>query len=195
VQATGFSSLSTCARLSRPRRRLPDPAAQIPGQLITRHRDLLSLWEVELLQATGWREDLPVAVLDPSWLRLQRIAVGRLASFLPPDGREAAPELVRFRQLRQSGLDEWSAQLQCWQEFGCDAFQQAQQRFWQSQEQGTGGWTLDCYLNFLSRYRRSLMPGSARRLPLLLLARQGRGEQHQLIWLAPASEPIGHTCE
>jgi hypothetical protein len=186
--------LSSCVRLSRSRRRPPDPATRIPGQLIGRHRELLGLWEGELLEAPDWQANLPVAVLDPCWLRLQRVSVGQLATHLPPDGREAAPELVRFRQLRQAGLDEWSAQLQCWQEFGCDAFQQAQQRFWQSQEDGTGGWTLDRYLNFLSCYRESLRPGSVRRLPLLLLARQRWGEQHQLIWLASGRGSIGHTC-
>lgn len=167
---------------------------RIPGQLSGRHREQLGLWQMELLRAADWRDDLPVAVLESCWLRLQRVAVGELSRFLPPDSRESAPELVRFRQLRQSGLDEWSAQLQCWQEFGSEAFQQAQQRFWQSQEEATGGWTLDRYLNLLSCYRLSLQPGSVRRLPLLVLARQGCPEPHQLIWLGRESAPIGHTC-
>ncbi len=124
-----------------------------------------------------------MAVLEPCWLRLRRVAVERLASHLPPDGSEAAPELVRFRELRQTGLDDWSAQQQCWQEFGSTAFQQAQHRFWQCQEQGNHGWTLGRYLEFLHTYRRSFRAGGVRRLPLVLLARQGSDEPHGLFWL------------
>lgn len=136
-----------------------------------------------MLAAPGWDGELPVAVLEPCWLRLQRVAVERLAALLPPDGSEAAPELVRYRQLRQSGLDDWSAQQRCWHDFGSEAFQQAQQRFWRCQEQGNHGWTLGRYLSLIRDYRSSLEPGGTRRLPLLLLASPDTDEDHALFWL------------
>ena len=177
--------LAPSSPLSRTRPTGPEPRSSLSQRLTARHQELLRQWGEELVQAPGWRGDLPVAVLEPCWLRLRRVAVEDLASQLPPDGSEAAPELVRFRQLRQSGLDEWSAQQQCWQEFGSAAFQQAQRRFWQRQDQGNHDWTLARYLELIEIYRRRLSPGGVRRLPLLVLARQGSEEPHALFWLAP----------
>ena len=171
--------------LSRTRPTDPEPRSSLSQRLTARHQALLHQWGQELLQAPGWRGELPVAVLEPCWLRLRRVAVQDLANQLPPDGSEAAPELVRFRQLRQAGLDDWSAQQQCWQEFGCAAFQQAQRRFWTSQDQGNHGWTLARYLDLIETYRRGLGPDGVRRLPLLVLARQGSAEHHALFWLPP----------
>lgn len=163
-------------------------------RLTPRQREQLTQWLCQLEQAQHWSGDLPVALLEPCWLRLRRVPVERLAAHLPPDGSDAAPELVRYRQLRQGGLDDWSAQLQCWQEFGSEAFQQAQRLFWRRQEQGNHGWTLGHYLALLEDYRRSLRPGSQRQLPLLVLAHPESDEPHQLIWLPAGSGPIGHTC-
>ncbi len=170
------------------------PGADLEQRLTPRQRRLLVAWSDQLQQAPGWSGDLPVAVLEPCWLRLRRVAVERLAAVLPPDGSEAAPELVRFRALRRAGFDDWSAQQRCWQEFGCSAFQQAQRRLWRSLEQGNHNWTLARYLVLLEDYRRQLAPGRPRRLPLLLLARQGSADQHLLFWLPTPWAPIGHTC-
>lgn len=186
--------MTASPRLSRSRPAPLDPGSGTNLRLTDRQRQQLRQWSLELAEAPRWSGDLPVALLEPSWLRLERVRVERLAGLLPPDGSEAAPELVRYRQLCQVGLDDWSAQLQCWQEFGSDAFQQAQRRLWQRQEQGNQGWTLSCYLALLERYRRSLGPGRERQLPLLVLAPPGREAQHQLIWWPANREPIGHTC-
>lgn len=159
-----------------------------------RQQTQLDLWCSQLEQAPQWCGNLPVALLEPCWLRLRRVPVERLAVQLPPDGSEAAPELVRYRELRRAGLDDWSAQLQCWQDFGSAAFQQAQCRFWECQEQGNHGWTLGHYLSLVEDYRSSLQPGGLRRLPLLVLAHPGSDEQHQLFWLSGRRGPIGHTC-
>lgn len=180
--------------LSRTRPAAPEPEASLSQRLTPRQQALLGAWLAELVEAPRWDGQLPVALLEPCWLRLRRVAVERLAGLLPPDGSEAAPELVRFRQLREAGLDDWNAQQQCWQEFGCAAFQQAQRRFWERQEQGNHGWTLGRYLTLLEDYRRSLEPGGIRRLPLLVLAREGSNEAHGLVWLPARRGPIGHTC-
>ena len=191
--------MTASPRLSRSRRSRSRPVPRDPDsalslRLTQRQLEQLALWGTQLAQAQQWRGDLPVALLEPSWLRLRRVPVERLAGQLPPDGSEAAPELVRYRQLRQAGLDDWSAQLQCWQEFGSADFQQAQRHFWQRQEQGNHGWTLGHYLALLQAYRRSLLPGRERQLPLLVLAHRGSDEQHRLFWLPTSREPIGHTC-
>jgi hypothetical protein len=147
----------------------------------------LRQWQGEVASAGGWSGDLPVALLEPSWLRLRRLPVQRLATELPPDGSEEAPELVRYRQLRAAGLDDWSVQLQCWQEFGSEAFQRAQHLYWERQDRGNHGWTLDRYLALLAEYRRSLAAGGPRRLPLLVLAPPDGPEDHQLMWLPGAA--------
>lgn len=185
------------APVSASRRRIrPRPLAGEPAglRLTDRQQQQLSLWSAELNAAASWHGELPVALLESCWLRLRRVPVQQLAAALPPDGSESAPELVRYRELCQSGLDSWSAQLQCWQDFGSGAFQQAQQRFWQHQERGNHGWTLSRYLGLVERYRRSLGPGGRRELPLLRLARQGSEDAHQLFWLPAGRGPIGHTC-
>lgn len=163
-------------------------------RLTDRQQKQLSLWSAELGAAPGWHGELPVALLECCWLRLRRVPVQQLAAVLPPDGSESAPELVRYRELCQSGLDSWTAQLQCWQDFGSGAFQQAQQRFWQQQDRGNHGWTLSRYLGLLERYRLSLGPKGRRELPLLRLARQESEDTHQLFWLPAGRGPIGHTC-
>ena len=147
----------------------------------------LQQWQGQVARAEGWSGDLPVALLEPSWLRLRRLPVQRLAAELPPDGSEEAPELVRYRQLRTAGLDDWSVQLQCWQEFGSEAFQRAQRLYWERQDRGNHGWTLGRYLALLAEYRRSLANAGPRRLPLLVLAPPDSPENHQLVWLPAAA--------
>jgi hypothetical protein len=181
---------ASCRRI-RPRPLAGEPASL---RLTDRQQRQLSLWSSELEAATGWHGELPVALLESCWLRLRRVPVQRLAAALPPDGSASAPELVRYRELCQGGLDSWTAQLQCWQDFGSEAFQQAQLRFWQQQERGNHGWTLGRYLGLVERYRHGLAPEGRRELPLLRLARQGSEDAHQLFWLPAGRGPIGHTC-
>jgi hypothetical protein len=182
--------LTGTPRLSRSR---PGPPGALAA-LTDGQRAQLAQWQRLLEAPCRWSGSLPVAVLERCWLRLRCVPVERLARVLPPDGSEAAPELVRFRELRQGGLDDWSAQLQCWQEFGSAAVQQAQRRLWHSHELGHHGWTLGRYLALLERYRSAMAPGGRRELPLLVLAREGSREEHQLFWLPGQGAPIRHTC-
>jgi hypothetical protein len=154
----------------------------------------LRAWQEVLEQAPGWSGELPVAVLERCWLRLQAVPVAALSRHLPPDASGEAPELVRYRERLSEGEDPWLAQLHCWEEFGQQACQQAQRTYWRQQESSPGGWTLSHYLALLSRYRRQVERGGPRSLPLLLTARATGREGHRLLWLGPSCQSMRHTC-
>ena len=84
-------------------------------------RQRLGLSEIfdEVRLASGWSWQLPVLLQERSWLRLMRINLRDLSRHLPPDGREDAPELSRFRALLQQGVDRYKQQC-CWAEFGME---------------------------------------------------------------------------
>ena len=136
-------------------------------------------------QQTRWNGALPVLLLDRCWLQLQRLDVEDLARALPPDSSGDAPELVRFRELRQQGIEHLEAQEHCWQEFGRHSCSIALRRFWDAQEQGNHGWTLSAYLHLLERYRHLLEAEGPTPIPLLVLARRSSGEHHRLHWCWP----------
>ncbi|MCT0198360.1 hypothetical protein KQ313_01485 [Synechococcus sp. CS-1325] len=146
------------------------------GLLLAEH------WQRQQGQS-GWHGQLPVLLLNRCWLRLELIGVAELARRLPPDSTAEAPELARFRALRQAGLEAGLAESLCWQEFGQEACQSAQRRFWQARERGNQGWTLAAYLAFLAQYRAAFERPGPRPLPLLVLARAQEGEPHRLHWL------------
>jgi hypothetical protein len=142
----------------------------------------------ELRRSGAWHGGLPVLLLERCWLRLSRVAVADLASHLPPDCSQEAPELRRYRELLAAGLTAWQAERLCWEDFGPEACRQALRNFWAAQERGTRGWTLETYLDLLREYRRRFERDGARPLPLLVLARPesgSRGEDHRLLWLEP----------
>ena len=136
-------------------------------------------------QEAHWHADLPVLILERCWLRLQSVSVADLAGVRPPDSSAEAPELVRFRELRQQGLDHLEAEEVCWQEFGRLDCSQALRRFWEAQERGNHGWTFSAYLHLLERYRQQLLAEGPTPIPLLVLARQGSAEHHRLQWCWP----------
>ncbi len=139
-----------------------------------------------LLEQQGhasWHGGVPVLVLDRCWLRLRVTPVEHLARLLPPDSTAEAPELVRFRELRQQGFSEGAAQARCWEEFGPAACQLALHRHWQALEGPHHGWTLAAYLAFLRTYRELFAAGQERPLPLVVLGRRGSKEPHRIHWL------------
>jgi hypothetical protein len=161
---------------------------------------------LDQLQASSvWHGGLPVLLLERCWLRLTPVPVEQLAQRLPPDSSRDAPELVQFRWLLGQGHSPSTAEQLCWLEFGPEACRQAQRRFWQAQEQGNQGWSLERYLDLLRQYRQrfdqAIGAAGQRQLPLLVLARSGDappGSVHDLVWLrAGASDlirPMRHTC-
>jgi len=145
-------------------------------------------------QQNRWHGALPVLLLDRCWLQLQQVGVENLTRALPPDCTGDAPELVRFREWRQQGIEHLQAQELCWQEFGRQNCSLALRRFWTAQERGHHGWTLSAYLQLLERYRQLLEADGPTPIPLLVLARQGSPEHHRLHWCWPRTPAIGHTC-
>ena len=160
-------------------------------------------WQ-ELQQQDRWGESLPVLLLERCWLRLTVESLTGLARRLPPDATGEAPELVRYQELLGQGLGSWEAQHRCWEEFGAEACREAQRRFWRARDQGNRGWTLERYLALRAEYRQRWRQERPRRLPLLVLAREGaegeasREAEHHLLWLCPAADeperPMRHTC-
>ena len=150
-------------------------------------------WQSELAQATNWTGSLPVALLDRCWLRLWAVPVQNLAYELPPDASAEAPELTFYRDLTRSGLGSWQAELLCRRDFGNEAWQQALRHHWRQLEEHPHQWTLNRYLALLSHYR-SQFPGQERQLPLLVLARPGSRDPHQVLWLQGSRQSMRHTC-
>lgn len=152
---------------------------------------LLVLQEVN--NAAGWSFELPVLLRDRAWLRLSRIPLQQLHRLLPPDGREEAPELIRYRSLLKRGLEPLIAQEQCWHEFGMADCQRAQKAFWKSREHSNHGWTAERYRRLISGYRVRI----ERRIttvPMLVLARQNSDEHHELVWVSESTPVMRHTC-
>ncbi len=153
-------------------------------------------WD-QVRAASSWQGRLPVLLLDRCWLRLEVVPLDGLARRLPPDPSAEAPELVRYRELCAGGLDPWTAQIQCWEEFGALSCQQALRQHWEQQDRATAGWTLASYLHLRRRYRQGLLGGDPR-LPLLVLPRHGGNEAMRLLWLQPpfviARRTMRHTC-
>lgn len=157
-------------------------ASGLFSALTTRQRLQLEQHLGDLQGPISWHGDLPVALFDRCWLRLEIVALKHLANRLPPDATADAPELVRYRQLLTDGMPALAAQEQCWHDFGLEACQQAQSRFWRRQDLGNQGWTLQSYLNLLKTYRQRLTRANQRALPVLILARTDSAEAHQLTW-------------
>jgi hypothetical protein len=167
-----------------PQRLRPSRPPGLP-QFTGRQLDQLNQWHQLLRASHHWHGQLPVVLLDRCWLQLRPIPVAELAKVLPPDSSADAPELVRYRELIAAGEPSWAAQMQCWQDFGQAACQQALQRFWEQQERGNHNWTLTTYLQLVETYREPWRSGQVRRLPLLVVARANQTESHSLHWLDP----------
>lgn len=136
--------------------------------------------------AAEWTWDFPVLLRDRCWLRLDRIPLRQLQTVLPPDAREEAPELMHYRRLLADGLSPLVAQQVCWHDFGMEDCQRALHGFWQSQECHHHGWTASRYRQLVGAYRERFERG-VMSVPMLVLARTGSGETHQLHWISDLS--------
>ena len=145
---------------------------------------LLGLNDVllDVRKADCWSWELPVLVRDRCWLRLDRIALSDLTRYLPPDGRDEAPELTHYRLLMAEGVDPLLAQQTCWQEFGMEDCQRALLAYWQSSAQTNHGWTASRYRQLVSRYR-TRVERDITTVPMLVLARRESEEHHQIHWI------------
>ena len=125
-------------------------------------------WEI-LLGSPSWDGDLPVPVLDRSWLQLDILSIDALLGRFPVDSSAHAPELVRFQSLLEQGMPADEAEQLCWQDFGPEACHRALRRFWQEQQQPSCLWSLEDYLTLIEHYRRTLHSGKPE-LPLVVAA-------------------------
>ena len=130
----------------------------------------------------SWSWSLPVLLRDRCWMRLDRIQLNELRRYLPPEGREEAPELVHYRMLIADGMKPLVAQQACWDHFGMDDCQRALHDFWQSCQCEHHGWTTHRYRRLVVAYRERFERGDFA-VPMLVLARKGSDEQHQLGWI------------
>ena len=136
--------------------------------------------------AAEWTWDFPVLLRNRCWLRLDRIPLRQLQTVLPPDGREEAPELMHYRRLLADGVNPLVAQQVCWHDFGMEDCQRALHGFWQSQECRPHGWTASRYRQLVGAYRERFERG-VMSVPMLVLARTGSAETHQLHWISDPS--------
>ena len=143
--------------------------------------------------ADGWSWQRPVLLRNRCWMQLNRIQLDQLHRLLPPDGHAEAPELVHYQTLLSEGIDPLVAQQRCWDEFGIDDCQRALQSFWTSQERSNHGWTAQRYRTLVSLYRDCIERG-INTIPMLVLARKGSSEPHQLHWLTGSPPVMRHTC-
>jgi hypothetical protein len=143
--------------------------------------------------AEGWSWQRPVLLRNRCWMQLNQIQLDQLHRFLPPDVHAEAPELVHYQTLVREGIDPLVAQQSCWDEFGIDDCQRALQTFWISQERPNHCWTAQRYRSLVSLYRDCIERG-INTIPMLVLARQGSSEPHQLHWLTASPPVMRHTC-
>jgi len=135
-----------------------------------------------VLAAPRWDGELPVPVLNRSWLQLETLSVDALLRRFPVDSSAHAPELVRFRALLEQGMLADEAEQLCWQDFGPEACHRALRRYWQEQQQPSCLWSLEDYLTLIERYRCKLESGTPE-LPLLVLPRSHTLQRLSCHWL------------
>ena len=141
-------------------------------------RDVL----LDVSKARAWSWELPVLLRDRCWLRLDRIRLSELMRYIPPDGRDEAPELMHYRKLMAQGIDPLLAQQSCWLEFGMEDCQRALHAYWQSHDKTNHGWSAQRYRQLVSLYRDQIERGLAT-VPMLVLARRETDEEHQIHWI------------
>ena len=141
-------------------------------------RDVL----LDVSKAKAWSWELPVLLRDRCWLRLDRIRLSELMRYIPPDGRDEAPELMHYQQLMAQGINPLLAQQNCWLEFGMEDCQRALHAYWQSRDRTNHGWSAQRYRQLVSIYRDQIERGLPS-VPMLILARRETDEEHQIHWI------------
>ncbi len=129
-----------------------------------------------------WSFNLPVLILERSWLKLEEIVLEDLAKRLPPDNSQEAPELVRYSQLTRKGVDPLIAIQQCWNEFGIEDFHRALRKSWDWKDRGNNGWTYNKYNLLIKKYKRNVIE-SIQTIPLIVIPSRESKEEYNLSWL------------
>ena len=147
----------------------------------------------EVRRAECWSWQLPVLLRERCWLRLSRTPLTERHRWLPPDGRDEAPELVHYRRLLQQGMYPLLAQQSCWREFGIEDCQRALRDYWNSRDTAIQGGTAERYRQLVSSYRERIERGITV-VPMLVLARKNSVECHQLLWSTETTPVMRHPC-
>ena len=71
---------------------------------LPRLQQQLKRCQAQVSKAEAWHGELPVPVLNRSWLQLEVINVAALLERFPADSSAHAPELMRFRTLLQQDV-------------------------------------------------------------------------------------------
>ncbi len=129
----------------------------------------------------SWSTQLPVFLLNRCWLKLEKISIAELSGRLPPDNSEEAPELVFYQNLIKNGHNPILALHESWDQFGIEEFHRALRIYWARREAGNNGWTFKKYIKLITTYRRNIKD-SIISAPVLVLARDSKGEGHRITW-------------
>ncbi len=142
------------------------------------------LIESSLKQLDGatWDFNLPVLILNRSWLRLEKIKLCDLSKRIPPDNSKEAPELVHYYQLIEKGRDPYLAVQECWWEFGMEDFHKALRNYWVNKERGNYDWTFKKYMSLTVKYK-SYIERSIISMPIIILGNKSFNENHKIEWL------------
>ena len=81
---------------------------------LPRLQEHLRRCQAQVSEAEVWHGELPVPVLDRSWLQLEVINVAALLERFPADSSAHAPELMRFRTLLQQNVPADAAEAWAW---------------------------------------------------------------------------------
>ena len=147
----------------------------------------------EVRRAEGWSWQLPVLLRERCWLRLSRTPLTELHRWLPPDGRDEAPELMHYRRLLQQGGGPPFGPQRCRRGGGGRGPPKGVAGHWNSRDTAIHGWTAERYRQLVSSYRERIERGITV-VPMLVLARKNSVECHQLLWITENTPVMRHTC-
>ena len=136
---------------------------------------------LESIKDKPWSLEFPIFIFDRCWFKLNKIKIMDLYRNLKPDNSEEAPELIRYKQLINEGIDSIIAVQQCWHEYGMEDFHLALRKSWDWKGRGNNGWTFKTYINLITKYR-SLIESSNTSIPLIILARSSN-DIHKIEWI------------
>ncbi len=148
----------------------------------TRHKVYLKQ-ALKELNNDFWSWKLPVFLLNRSWLRLKKIHLHELSSYLIIDNSSEAPELRKYFHLQENGHDSLLALQECWNEFGMEEFYRALRAYWDWQSRGNNGWTFNQYISLINQYKAKISK-KERVLPLIILGAPNTKDKHILKWIS-----------
>ena len=137
------------------------------------------------IKGKDWSWELPVFILNRCWLRLEKLKVIELKVHLPPDCSDEAPELKKYYNLIDDGLDQLLALQECWEEFGMEDFYRALRHSWNCKASKKNGWNFTEYISLVKRYKNTVAQKKLE-VPLIILGRSNE-YKHHVDWICEKS--------